>query len=292
MKTREIDVGSVRGLSSYELAVLTGKFDGTLEEYIDKEQEVYDKTVDYSDHMLAEMEQRLASVTNGSSLDLSELIQARGTYKILGERLDATDEELAVILERLNAIDPSSINVDSIQVSGSKKNIDLRNNGVAIQWKAIGELNWTDLVTLEELTPNVGVGTVTSVADPNMASVKISGTRRNPLFNFVIPRGRDGKDGASGGAIVDGYINDKGELIGKVKNDSNDTIITDEEGNKYLVPILSVGTVETLEHDQPAYVTITGSVTNPKLNFGIPKGRPVKVKGYIDDNGFLVVESE
>ena len=70
MKTREIDVGSVRGLSSYELAVLTGKFDGTLEEYIDKEQEVYDKTVDYSDHMLAEMEQRLASVTNGSSLDL------------------------------------------------------------------------------------------------------------------------------------------------------------------------------------------------------------------------------
>ena len=70
MKTREIDVGSVRGLSSYELAVLTGKFDGTLEEYIDKEQEVYDKTVDYSDRILAEMEQRLESVTNGSSLDL------------------------------------------------------------------------------------------------------------------------------------------------------------------------------------------------------------------------------
>ena len=36
MKTKEINVGNIVGLNSYELAVKTGKFDGTLEEYIHK----------------------------------------------------------------------------------------------------------------------------------------------------------------------------------------------------------------------------------------------------------------
>ena len=292
MKTKVIDVGSVTGRSSYELAVISGKFSGTLEEYIDKEMKTYNDTVTYSDNAIATMEDLLASVTDGSSLDLSELIQARKGYTLLGDRLDVTDEQLAIILDRLNSIDPNSINVDSIRVTGSNRNVEFRNNGVTIQWRIIGELNWTNLISLDELTPKISVGKVDVTDDPDEAGGKISGTKRNPILDFTIPRGKDGKDGASGGAFVDSRVNNKGELIVTIKNDSSDMIVTDDDGNKYLVPVIGIGDVETLEHDQPAYVTITGTPTNPKLNFGIPKGKPVKVKGYVDDDGFIVIESE
>ena len=292
MKTKVIDVGSVMGRSSYELAVMSGKFSGTLEEYIDKEMKTYNDTVNYSDNAIATMEDLLSSVTDSSSLDLSELIQARKGYSLLGKRLDATDEQLAIILERLNSIDPSSINLDSIKVTGNNRNVELRNNGVTIQWRIVGELNWIDLINLEDLTPKMSIGKVDITDNPNGAKVTMSGTRRNPVLDFTIPRGKDGKDGASGGAFVDSRINDKGELIVTVRNDSNDMIVTDDDGQKYLIPVLGVGTVETLEHDQPAYVTITGTPTNPKLNFGIPKGKPVKVKGYVGEDGFIVIESE
>ena len=67
MKTKEINIGNIVGLNSYELAVQTGKFDGTLEEYIEKEQETYNKMIEYADAIKADMESILASVTNGSS---------------------------------------------------------------------------------------------------------------------------------------------------------------------------------------------------------------------------------
>lgn len=41
-----------------------------------------------------------------------------------------------------------------------------------------------------------------------------------------------------------------------------------------ITPVLSVGEVITLEPNQPAEVTITGDPKTPKLNFGIPKGKP------------------
>ena len=290
MKTKKIDVGPVNGRSSYELAVALGKFNGTLEEYIDKEMNVYNNTVHYSDRMLAEMENLLAGVTEGSSLDLSELIQARGDYKTLATRLNTTDQELEIILERLNAIDPNSIDVDSIRVTGNNRNTELRNNGVTIQWRIIGELTWIDLVSLEELTPNLSIGKVETTDDPEKADVKISGTRRNPVLDFVVPCG---KDGAVGGGFVNAHINDAGELIVDIKNDSSqDMIYEDANGTKYIIPAISIGTVETLEYDQPAYASISGTPTNPKLNLGIPKGRPVKVKGYVEDGQFVVIESE
>ena len=54
MKTKEINVGNIVGLNSYELAVKTGKFDGTLEEYIEKEQETYNRMVEYADAIKAD----------------------------------------------------------------------------------------------------------------------------------------------------------------------------------------------------------------------------------------------
>lgn len=47
--TKELVLGRVQGLSSYELAIQTGAFSGTLAEYLNKEQEYYNKMVKYGE---------------------------------------------------------------------------------------------------------------------------------------------------------------------------------------------------------------------------------------------------
>lgn len=48
---KQVDLGRITGPSSYELAVLMGEFDGTLEEYISKEQDAYNKMVKYGEDL-------------------------------------------------------------------------------------------------------------------------------------------------------------------------------------------------------------------------------------------------
>ena len=50
-RTRQLDLGRVVGLNSYELAVKLGKFKGTLEEYLDKEQQTFDNMVNYGEEL-------------------------------------------------------------------------------------------------------------------------------------------------------------------------------------------------------------------------------------------------
>lgn len=47
-----------------------------------------------------------------------------------------------------------------------------------------------------------------------------------------------------------------------------------QPGNFLVTPEISIGTVTTLPPNQPASVVITGTVKQPVLNFGIPKGDP------------------
>ena len=52
---REINLGRIVGDSSYELAVKHGKFEGSEEEYVEKEQKVYDDMVKFCDDMKLEL---------------------------------------------------------------------------------------------------------------------------------------------------------------------------------------------------------------------------------------------
>ena len=54
--TREIRVGKIAGKNSYELAVESGVFSGTLAEYLAKEQKAYDDMVTYGSALKAEIE--------------------------------------------------------------------------------------------------------------------------------------------------------------------------------------------------------------------------------------------
>ena len=291
MKTKEVNVGNIQGLSSYQLAVTSGKFTGTLEDYLNKEMSIYNDMVDYAYKAKSNMEDLLSSITDDSPSDLSEVINARGTYKTLANRLDVTDEQLDAILDKLNSIDPDSVNIDAIRLSGSKRNVEMRNNGVNIQWRIIGESNWIDLVPLKDLTPNFTIGKVETLESGAKPEVTLTGSLMNKEFNFKLPKGRDGVDG---GIIVDTKVNEEGELIIVVENEESEEYIgVDDEGNKYIIPQFSIGNVTSVPHDQKPFVNITGTLTNPVLNFGIPKATPIKLKNaYVGEDGFLKFEFE
>ena len=53
--SREIRIGKVAGMSSYELAVQAGTFSGTLSEYLNKEQKYYDDMVTYGEQLRSEI---------------------------------------------------------------------------------------------------------------------------------------------------------------------------------------------------------------------------------------------
>ena len=67
---REINIGRVTGLSTYELAVKNGMFSGTEEEYVKKEQKVYDDVLELK-----------------NSIDTS-LSDIRSTMKNIGYRMN------------------------------------------------------------------------------------------------------------------------------------------------------------------------------------------------------------
>lgn len=78
------------------------------------------------------------------------------------------------------------------------------------------------------------IGTVSSGASP---SATITGESPNQVLNLVLPKGDTGEAGADG-----------------------------------IDPTITVGSVETLQPDQTAYVNNVGTSTNAIFNFGIPQG--------------------
>ena len=53
------------------------------------------------------------------------------------------------------------------------------------------------------VTPNIEVGETKTLAPTQMALVTRMGTDENPIFEFSIPRGKDGRDGKDGGVTTD-----------------------------------------------------------------------------------------
>ena len=96
-------------------------------------------------------------------------------------------------------------------------------------------------------TPTIKVGTVTQGASTNVTMREVGGEH---LFDFTLVKG------------------DKGE-----KGDKGDTGDKGEKGENGQTPSFTIGTVTTLNPDQNATVTISGTFPNLVLNFGIPRGK-------------------
>ena len=117
--------------------------------------------------------------------------------------------------------------------------VQLRKTSTHLQWKLIESAEWSDIVSLSEITgPKGDVG----------AKIVGAGFNGNDLV-FIL-------DDASTVTIIDGRLAIKGD-----KGDTGDA------GS------VTIGTVTTLPAGSPATVENTGTEKDAILNFGIPEGR-------------------
>ena len=123
--------------------------------------------VEYADAIKSDMESILASVTNSTS-GMSEVISARSTYDTLGQRLNAIDKAVDIIVDRLN---DALSNAEHISVTGMDKNIEMRNSGTMIQWKYTGYTKWNNLITIDELIPNIENVVIKKIVDHHKLSI-------------------------------------------------------------------------------------------------------------------------
>ena len=100
------------------------------------------------------------------------------------------------------------------------------------------------------ITPTIKVGTVTQGVTADVTMREVSGEH---LLDFTLPKGDKGEKGEKGDTGSKGEKGDKGE-----------------NGQ---TPSFTIGTVTTLNPDQNATVTISGTFPNLVLNFGIPRGK-------------------
>ncbi|WP_221919571.1 collagen-like protein [Sellimonas caecigallum] len=126
------------------------------------------------------------------------------------------------------------------------REIEIQNNGTAIQWRYKGDESWTDLVQLSALKGEKGDKGDTGETGPQG------------------PAGETGPQGPVGPAGKDGAQGPKG--------DTGEQGPQGPKGEKGATPNIQIGTVQTLEPGQQATASMTGTAENPVLNLGIPKG--------------------
>ena len=125
-------------------------------------------------------------------------------------------------------------------------------------------------------TPTIKVGTVTQ----GTAHVAIREVNGEYLFDFTLPNGSGGtaptiKVGTvTQGATANVTMREvSGEHLLDFTLPKGDKGDTGEKGDNGITPNFTIGTVTTLNSDQNATVTISGTFPNLVLNFGIPKGK-------------------
>ena len=120
--------------------------------------------------------------------------------------------------------------------------------------------------------------TATAQTLPYGSSATANYNPETGVMSFGIPKGKDGTNGIDGN---DGYsptasVTKSGKVATITITDKNGTtnaqVSDGEDGATGATPNLTIGTVETLEPDESATATITGTPENPVLNLGIPQG--------------------
>ena len=131
--------------------------------------------------------------------------------------------------------------------AASGREIELQVGNGFIQWRYKGDEEWNNLISLDSLkgakgdkgergqdgtngkdgiTPNIQIGTVTTLEAGQQATVTKRGTDAEPIFDFAIPKGEKGNDG------TDGITPDMTEFEKKI-NEQYETIEPKIEFNEF-----------------------------------------------------------
>ena len=157
--------------------------------------------------------------------------------------LEGLETSEQIVQENPDIIEAILTRLDELETTGGGgggtpgkdgREIEIQNNGTAIQWRYVGEETWKDLVLLSEIT----------------------GPKGDPGDNGITPTiGENGN----------WYLGD--EDTGKPSRGGKG-----DPGQTGATPNIQIGTVQTLEPGQQATASMTGTPENPLLNLGIPKG--------------------
>ena len=170
------------------------------------------------------------------------------------EGLETTE---AVVAENPDIIEQILARLDELEENGGGsgtpgkdgREIEIQNNGTAIQWRYVGDSDWTDLVQLSALKGDKG--------DKGDKGEKGETGPQGPA-------GETGPQGPVGPAGEDGEQGPEGP--------QGETGPQGPKGPAGETPNIQIGAVQTLEPGQQATASMTGTAENPLLNLGIPKG--------------------
>ena len=152
------------------------------------------------------------------------------------------------------------------------KEIELQKSTTHIQWRYVGDTNWINLVALSDLkgakgekgatgaTPNLKIGTVTTLESGSNATASITGTTENPLLNLSIPKGAKGDKGDTGASsegTIDTLVttNISGNTLSLTTDKYQTTTIVD--GTEITLPIVTSFTEIHLFFNTTTDLTLT-----------------------------------
>lgn len=129
---------------------------------------------------------------------------ARAWFAAIREQIGNLDELTTEAKDNLVA----AIN-EAAKTGSGAGSVSMRVSGGYIQYSADGGASWDNLIATADLrgakgdtgaTPNLQIGTVTTLGAGEDASASISGTPEEPRLNLGIPKGAQGEAGSGGGA--------------------------------------------------------------------------------------------
>lgn len=192
------------------------------------------------------------------------------------------------------------------------REIELRKGETDIEWSYVGEENWKQLVSLEELkgqkgqdgqkgadgtpgrdgqdgeSPTLEIGNVSTLEPGSRATASVRLISENRYaIDLGIPRGAKGQDGTGGGSgsvvnptleigsVSSGEVA-SAEIVGDSPNYTINLVLPKGEqgpqGYDGVTPNITIGEVTTLPAGSGATVTKRGTIESPIFDFGIPQG--------------------
>ncbi|EGT3614922.1 hypothetical protein FHH43_01535 [Clostridium perfringens] len=171
------------------------------------------------------------------------------------------------------------------------REIELRKGTTHIEWRYVGDSNWTSLVSLEELrgdngkdgingiTPNIQIGTVTTVEHNQNATVTRRGTNEEPVFDFAIPKGAPAVNDGSGGSVdlsayqtkTDETLNTEDKTIPGAINE----IASDTSQNKD--DIIKINRGKSLNSNEGVVTFYLDDAYKSDMNIVLPKAKELGI---------------
>lgn len=142
--------------------------------------------------------------------------------------------------------------IPAVGPAGKTPQFRMSNTHIEISFDGVA---WDNLVPLENITPTIAVGPVKTLAPGSKATVENTGTSRQAVFNFGIPKGEQGAAGQKGdGWDIKGWV-DTADLL-----PSTGTI-----GDTYMVGTAEPYAVYMYKNSTSKFVNI-GSATEIKAS--------------------------